>query len=257
MIRLAGEQGFTKYSNAIAPSTWTLPSHVSLFTGLMPWEHGIHEDPSVEAETIMARDSAREELRSRNAAIQDAGLLGRLGREGYRAYALTGNMFVLPFFGFPFDEVHLYDDLGEVSEGRWEPRQGGNDLLRLLWYLKSGSVQTIWRRLVLQQMASRAPGLFHWFTCEKGTKYILRDLVNTKFEEPFLLFVNMMEAHEPYTLGERNPCRQLAYSIITGTGPTMHPDWRSRYRSHSETPVQGALSAVRALKPYFHGRSCL
>lgn len=30
------------YRNAIAPDTWTAPSHASLFTGLMPSAHGVH-----------------------------------------------------------------------------------------------------------------------------------------------------------------------------------------------------------------------
>lgn len=32
-----------KFDNAIAPSSWTLPSHISLFTGLYPSEHGVHK----------------------------------------------------------------------------------------------------------------------------------------------------------------------------------------------------------------------
>jgi arylsulfatase A-like enzyme len=36
--RLAG-QG-VRYENAIAPSSWTLPSHATLFTGRFPYEHG-------------------------------------------------------------------------------------------------------------------------------------------------------------------------------------------------------------------------
>ena len=31
------------FENARSPSSWTLPSHMSLFTGLYPSEHGIHE----------------------------------------------------------------------------------------------------------------------------------------------------------------------------------------------------------------------
>jgi hypothetical protein len=247
---LSDRLGFVKYSDAIAPSTWTLPSHVSLFTGLMPSQHGIHEDRSVGIETMVTQASIREEVRSQNESLERGGLIGRLGARGYRTYALTANTFVLPFFGFPFDEVHLYDDLGEVSEGRWEPRGDRNRLLQLLWYLKRGSPSIIWRQLVLQRMANVAPSLFHWFTCEKGTKHIVRDLKTMRLKEPFLLFVNMMEAHEPYVLGEVNPCREIAFSMITGKRPSVHPDWRLRYRSHSEIPVQGAIAAVKALEPY-------
>lgn len=247
---LSNELGFVKYSNTIAPSTWTFPSHASLFTGLMPSQHGIHEDRNVGVETIVTQASIREGLCSRNESIERRGLIGRLGREGYHTYAFTGNTFVLPFFGFPFDEVHLYDDLGEVSEGRWEPRGDRSRLLQLLWYLKSGSFSIVWRQLVLQRMANVAPRLFLWFTCEKGTKYIVRDLRKVQLEEPFLLFINMLEAHEPYAIGEANPVRQIAYSMITGSRSSVHPDWRERYRSHSKIPVLGALAAVKALERY-------
>ncbi len=37
------DYGFVKYQNATAPAPWTLPTHVSMFTGLYPSEHGIHE----------------------------------------------------------------------------------------------------------------------------------------------------------------------------------------------------------------------
>ncbi|MDE1850798.1 MAG: hypothetical protein KGH54_03330, partial [Candidatus Micrarchaeota archaeon] len=33
----------------IAPSSWTLPSHASLFTGMYPSEHGSHETKSVKS----------------------------------------------------------------------------------------------------------------------------------------------------------------------------------------------------------------
>ena len=32
--------GFISYNNVIAPASWTLPSHVSIFTGLYPAFHG-------------------------------------------------------------------------------------------------------------------------------------------------------------------------------------------------------------------------
>jgi hypothetical protein len=99
-------------------------------------------------------------------------------------------------------------------------------------------------------MSRVTPRLFHWFTCEKGTKYIVRDLRKVQLEEPFLLFVNMMEAHDPYVIGEVNPCRLITYSMLTGKRSSVHPDWRERYRSHAEIPVQGALAAIKALERY-------
>jgi arylsulfatase A-like enzyme len=34
------------YPNPVAPSPWTLPSHMSIFTGFYSIEHGVHEDPN-------------------------------------------------------------------------------------------------------------------------------------------------------------------------------------------------------------------
>ena len=33
------------FPNPVAPSPWTLPSHMSFFTGKYANEHGVHEDP--------------------------------------------------------------------------------------------------------------------------------------------------------------------------------------------------------------------
>ncbi|MGC8671228.1 MAG: sulfatase-like hydrolase/transferase, partial [Thermoprotei archaeon] len=32
------------FPNAVAPAPWTIPSHISMMSGLYPREHGIHED---------------------------------------------------------------------------------------------------------------------------------------------------------------------------------------------------------------------
>jgi len=43
LIKLA--QDSLVFPNLIAPSPWTLPFHMSIFTGLYSIEHGVHEDP--------------------------------------------------------------------------------------------------------------------------------------------------------------------------------------------------------------------
>ena len=46
---------FVNFDMAFSPSSWTLPSHLSLFTGLYPSEHGVHEDTNSELEEIFRR----------------------------------------------------------------------------------------------------------------------------------------------------------------------------------------------------------
>jgi len=41
--RLVEEKGFTVYESCYSTSCWTPPTHASIFTGLYPHEHGVHE----------------------------------------------------------------------------------------------------------------------------------------------------------------------------------------------------------------------
>lgn len=74
-------------TNAVTPSRWSLPSHVSLFTGEYPSEHGI----------VSPFD-----------AVDDLELTNRLAELGYEARAVSANAFVSETHGFdcPFDGFH-------------------------------------------------------------------------------------------------------------------------------------------------------
>lgn len=74
------------YRNAIAPGTWTPPSHASLFTGLTPSVHGV--------------DSADDAggIRALHASVPT--LAERLHAAGYRTAAFIGNRgYLHPLFG--------------------------------------------------------------------------------------------------------------------------------------------------------------
>lgn len=88
--RLAAES--VAFTQAIAPAPWTLPSHVSLFSGLWVDRHGAHQEW---------------------ARVPDGvpWLPSRLAREGYVTRAYTGGGFVAPSFGFSrgFDRFETTD----------------------------------------------------------------------------------------------------------------------------------------------------
>jgi len=76
------------YVNAHAPCTWTLPSHVSYFTGLMPFEHGV--------------------LREESAVPGSMELLAeKMKRKGYHTAAFTGGGFLMGVYGLDrgFDKI--------------------------------------------------------------------------------------------------------------------------------------------------------
>ena len=68
------------FLDATAPSTWSLPSHASLFTGLFPSAHGAHEESRV--------------------LSTDVPTLGEvLGRNGYETLSFTANPHISDGFG--------------------------------------------------------------------------------------------------------------------------------------------------------------
>lgn len=102
------------FRRSYAASSYTIPSHMSIFTGLDPAEHGVHE--------LFARLSPG--VPTMASLFQDA---------GYRTRAFHEGVFVSPRFGFDrgFDEYSLIEDslvaprtLGLVKE--WM-REAGED----------------------------------------------------------------------------------------------------------------------------------
>lgn len=78
------------FENTVAPSPWTLPSHVSMFSGLYAGSHGV-DRPKVKigAQTRLITQTLKE--------------------HGYTTIAYTGGGYVGKWFGFPrgFDEFHI------------------------------------------------------------------------------------------------------------------------------------------------------
>ncbi|MCI4340719.1 MAG: sulfatase-like hydrolase/transferase, partial [Thermoplasmata archaeon] len=69
------------FRRAVAPASWTIPSHASLFTGLYPWDHRLH---------------------SRGAPQLPAGLpdlAASLSASGYRTASFSSNPFVSDLSG--------------------------------------------------------------------------------------------------------------------------------------------------------------
>ena len=91
----------TRYTRAIAPGTWTLPSHASLFTGKCPTSHGARYDPTgslVLASAIPDRPSLNE-YRVRGVAASETTLAGLLGAAGYRTGGVAGGPWLKKVFG--------------------------------------------------------------------------------------------------------------------------------------------------------------
>lgn len=78
------------FENAVAPAPWTLPSHISLFSGLDAVTHGInYGHPAPDSLSLLAE---------------------RLRREGYATAAFTGGAYLTPGYGLAqgFDRFHAH-----------------------------------------------------------------------------------------------------------------------------------------------------
>ena len=255
--------GFIKYENAIAPAPWTLPSHVSIITGLHPSQHGIHESFGVYVDREMM------ELSTSQLSKLNHGVIGELMDEGYNTYIISANPFLSQPYGFnkytrsvitgyvvldrvrsinEYESIKHLDELGRrygyfgtvkhiISDGRL-------DLLFL------GIKTVLMRRL---RRLGAVLGLID-LTMDKGALTIINLLKDLTLNEPFLLLINIMEAHSPYTnkdLSERISFEAYHKAVFEDVIDSKAVSiWRREYPRHAKYAVNKALDIVLTLSRY-------
>jgi arylsulfatase A-like enzyme len=252
------DYGFVKYQNAIAPATWTLPSHVSMFTGLYPSEHGIPaiKEISVHEKSVIFIAKLAELSRIRMAKLADNNIITKKKDEGYTTYLISANFWITPYTGFaadhnfhinPLANILYTDDLYEIYRKVWN--YGGpikfvlnnfkNPILlhKALKFYITGRVKQIPKYL-----SERA-------VMEKGARTVLSLLEALTLQDPYLLFINIMEAHEPYTRLTRRKkffC-YIAEWLATGRlNPEAPKLWRN-YPAHAKRATDRAVEIVATL----------
>ncbi|MDE1856333.1 MAG: sulfatase-like hydrolase/transferase [Candidatus Micrarchaeota archaeon] len=212
-LKLSKLGDYVYIRDCIAPSSWTLPSHASLFTGMYPTEHGAHETKEVKS-----LDIARIKLRHKT-------IVGDLRKLGYTTYGISANPYIHPIYGFDefnhFEEESYFTDVhGSVVEiskdlkpavARYRNTAltdadstlskvvklvgaiGKEDPALLLNVVASGIVLT--PQAALKKF--RAKYIEGW-PVEKGGSSIVRKIRAMELKKPFFFFVNLMEAHDPY-----------------------------------------------------------
>ena len=152
------------FKNVISPSTWTVPSHASIFTGLFPFEHRAgHVSPYLpeKVETLT-------EI---------------LKKEGYQTLAYSNN----PWMSF-FNEGHRKFD--DFQEGWREQRE------RYFY-------EVIYSELIKLVRRNDPTWLIKDKGAAKTNQYVSRWIGNN-LEFPFFVFINYMETHFPHYPSPRN-----------------------------------------------------
>ncbi len=204
-LRELGERGVW-FENAIAPGTWTQPSHASIFTGEYPHVHGVTQPSQEKAPT---------------------NLFDSLSERGYRNIGVSGNGFLSPLWAFDraFDEFRYTQtpepfELGmdtytflrnhqenatsiELLSATFRAALGHERPARSLANLASVSVNVGVRRVVPQLTRiphqTFAPNPQHAYSPEKNTTLLERAIRReADADQTFFAFANYMDTHRPY-----------------------------------------------------------
>jgi arylsulfatase A-like enzyme len=175
--------------DAVSPSSWTLPSHVSLFTGKYPSEHSIHESYHVKTDELVIG------MNQGKIGLPSPTIAEFLRAKGYNTFGISANAQISSFTrmdaGFSvFVDITKKDEaLNEaVSYGRTR----GEMLVNLAKQGKVGEIFELYRK------SKQRVRLSENYPVDKGGNWITWLLNRVSIEAPFFIFINMMEMHDPY-----------------------------------------------------------
>ena len=189
-----------EFPRAASVAHWTVPSHASLFTGLYPWQHGVHAkgklalDPNTQQVDRMLRDS------------------------GYATLSVSANGLISPTLGFSTAcdraawGVSLFNRFGEGTAPPQGSQLGSTRAATAEGFVRNRmKALSYWSAVYLARypgfwdLGTRAvhrlrhpasplpPRLAPWLepTLERWVREVPAD-------RPLYTFINLLDAHEPY-----------------------------------------------------------
>lgn len=162
----------TVYPDAVSQAPWTLPSHASMFTGMYPWEHGATQ-------------------RNLYLDVDKPLLAEQLRDDGYRTACFTANTWISSYTAMTdgFDTVNNFFPAfpnklaSRLASGLWR-RLNAVKRLPIAWKVVDIG-ERIYQRL-------EAAG-------DSTTESTIDSAIDfASGDEPFFLFINLMDAHLPY-----------------------------------------------------------
>ncbi len=213
---LAGES--LVFDHAIASGNYSLPSHASLFTGLLPSQHGAHQRPGVG----MAGATAGPSDRGLAEGIET--LASRLQSRRFTTGGVSANYGYLTRWTGLQQGFDVFDDRPRILLG-YHPYS----------FPLQRRVQLLRRRLGGRFDPSRSREEWDADTVTDAGLHFA-----AAAREPFLLFLNYMDAHDPYRSREGH--------LFRGDGLASDQRGRAAYDSEVAYVDQALGRLVRTLR---------
>lgn len=236
---------FVSFPRSVSSASWTLPSHASLFTGLPPWEHGVH-----------GRSAWK--LPESVPTLADA-----LRPGGYASACISANGFLGPFSGLcrGFDETHVGSwseilqrdphrlrsplsvrgDSEAKAQGAVDPKENAEfgALLRRFLLRNPGLLNSS-ARGVYKLAYPREP--FDLTVASWVEPTLETWLGSVKKERPVFVAINYLDAHEPYYRED---------ALVRGRRARLRYAWTSQdqtdYMVHPRAPGDPGVEILRQL----------
>ncbi|WP_440992276.1 sulfatase [Haloarchaeobius baliensis] len=194
------------YTNATATTSWTLPSHASLFTGTYPSKHGAH--------------AGHKRLDDRLPVLAEI-----LSDNGYETVAVSNNTWISEEFGFArgfetfyktWQYVQSETDLGRVAR----EEEGMSKLWGALKALFDGNPAT--------NLANAVYGQFLRKNEDDGASrtndWVEGWLADRDRSRPFFLFINYLEPHLEYRPPKDHAEQHLPTGVSFEEAMTVNQD---------------------------------
>ncbi|MEM4171109.1 MAG: sulfatase-like hydrolase/transferase [Thermoplasmata archaeon] len=214
--RLPNINEFCKDSNIfprpITPSPWTVPSHMSFFTGLYAREHGVHED----------MEHGDGKVLEKIYEYSNEYVIKKIKNMGYNTIGYSTNPWLSPGTGFDryFNSFSFfsseYMNIEEQNAVTEYKKYGKNRYHAARNLILSGNFKEftkyykIHKRILKKKRDMDYPFM-------KGSDLIVDHIINSSIESPFFIFINFMEMHEPSASWEEDrDDRRIKYLDLAG-----------------------------------------
>ena len=176
----------TTFRRAISAAPWTLPSHGSLFSGLLPVHHGLTGELAV-------ADGRLRPVGARIRELAERWLPVRLQEAGYQTFGVSANPWITPRMGWDLGFDAFVETWQDVRSPRWQTDTAPKRRPRTWWLPAPAARAARWTKRASEAMAGRKDS-----GATDALEAFSRWVRGRDRSRPYFAFFNFMEAHLPY-----------------------------------------------------------